>query len=41
MTGADIGIGWIDQNGTVHFQVSKILLFSSVFSFIDIGSICI
>jgi hypothetical protein len=23
MTGADIGIGWIDQGGKVHFQVRK------------------
>jgi hypothetical protein len=21
MTGADIGLGWIDQTGQVHFQV--------------------
>lgn len=21
MTGADIGVGWVDQNGTVYFQV--------------------
>ncbi len=24
MKGADIGVGWIDQNGTVHFQVLQI-----------------
>ena len=24
MTGADIGVGWVDQTGQVHFQVYKI-----------------
>jgi hypothetical protein len=33
MTGADIGLGWIDQTGQVHFQVNTNSLF--------IGSVCI
>jgi hypothetical protein len=26
MKGADIGVGWVDQQGKVHFQVSEIFL---------------
>jgi len=26
MTGADIGLGWIDQSGQLHFQVSEKLI---------------
>jgi len=35
MNGADIGVGWIDDIGAVHFQVGDIssLLYLSIHSF--------
>ena len=43
MAGADIGLGWIDQKGQLHFEVSIKLLSISVHSYMHvyIGSICI
>ncbi len=37
MKGADIGVGWIDERGTVHFQVGVVesLLYLSIYSFQD------
>ncbi len=39
MTGADIGLGWIDQTGQVHFQVNTKL--SSLLSINTIWSTCL
>jgi hypothetical protein len=41
MKGADIGVGWIDDRGTVHFQVEEMesVLYLSIDSFL--GSIFI
>jgi len=35
MNGADIGVGWIDDRGIVHFQVGVIesLLYLSIYSY--------
>ena len=49
MTGADIGLGWVDQAGQVHFQVyTNSYLFylfintvSSMLIFLFTGSICL
>jgi hypothetical protein len=46
MKGADIGLGWVDQTGQVHFQVYtklSFLLSTDTISYVClfVGSICI
>ncbi len=40
MDGADIGVGWIDNDGLVHFQVSNRFYLFFDFMILNIGSIC-
>ena len=40
MTGADIGVGWVDNSGQLHFQVNLCNIYSFALLISWVGSIC-